>query len=216
MFNDLNVKSLKSLAQSLGDVEVPAKKADIVALLESECAERGLVLSATGDALVPAEPAPEAEEPEAGEPVDEEDGDESGTDEGDEPEGDEESEEGDDEAAEAATPQKRRVPKAPKVVGRRAEHAEHDVIHLVEGKSLSAREGSNRAARFAGVREGMTIGQYLDHAFAANGEHRARHRYHGDVRKLKERGYITVSPGTAPAATPAVEAEAPTPEADAA
>lgn len=74
--------------------------------------------------------------------------------------------------------------------GRVAQFQEGAVIHIL--KPIGARDGSFRAQRAAVLKEGITVGEYLDGAHAANNGKRPRHRYMADIRRYVEGGFIKV------------------------
>lgn len=73
----------------------------------------------------------------------------------------------------------------------RADHAESSIIVVIGHPP--AREGTHRAARYACLRTGMTVGEYLDAAYRAAPQ-RPRYKRHADVIRLENEGYIRVSP----------------------
>ena len=73
----------------------------------------------------------------------------------------------------------------------RADHSEDSVIEVLS--TPPAREGTHRSARFARLRTGMTVGEYLTEAHAAAPQ-RPRYKRHADVIRLESEGYIRVLP----------------------
>lgn len=94
----------------------------------------------------------------------------------------------------APAPKTKRAKKVKAPAAQRATYAEADVITVVALPKV--REGSNRAARQAALKSGITVGAYLDAAVAANGK-RSRHKFHADLLRFAKAGAITIAAPTA-------------------
>lgn len=70
----------------------------------------------------------------------------------------------------------------------RATYAEALVIQVVGAPT--AKPGSKRAARAAVLANGITVGQYLNAAYAAHGGGRKRHKFNADLRRYVAAGLI--------------------------
>lgn len=92
-------------------------------------------------------------------------------------------------AAKAAKAPK--APKAAKAAAQRATYPEDHVITVVELPKV--RDGSLRAARQAALKTGVTVGDYLTAAHAANAQRRSRHKYHSDLLRFVKAGVITIA-----------------------
>lgn len=67
---------------------------------------------------------------------------------------------------------------------------EASVLHVV--KMPSALKGSLRARRIATLRDGMTVGQYLDAAYEANDKTRNRSRSKSDLLRFIAGGFVLI------------------------